>query len=135
MEIRDFNARDLIVKKLNELLKKYVAIPYDNRESHHYSILIFEQRKGWPAERYLEGFESGFVEDVDLQNTDFPEDREIQDLIDGCYNEMSDGVENVVKDADEPVTCPACDGEGVLLGALGFLTHYRCPACGMDFSR
>jgi len=31
-------------------------------------------------------------------------------------------------------TCPACDGEGEVLGQLGNLIHYRCRACGMDFS-
>lgn len=85
-EVRDFNARDLIVNKLNELLKKYVAISYDRPGMHNSClIVIFEQRKGWPVERYLEGFESGFVEDVDLQNTDFPKDQEIQHLINECY--------------------------------------------------
>ena len=31
-------------------------------------------------------------------------------------------------------TCPVCDGEGEVLGQLGNLIHYRCRACGMDFS-
>jgi uncharacterized protein (DUF983 family) len=47
---------------------------------------------------------------------------------------MPSGAENVVED-DEAATCPACNGEGVLLGALGSLTRYRCRACGIDFSK
>jgi hypothetical protein len=41
----------------------------------------------------------------------------------------------VAAEAAEAATCPACDGEGAPLGALGSLTYYRCRACGMDFSR
>lgn len=29
--------------------------------------------------------------------------------------------------------CPMCDGEGVLLGQLGRLVHFRCRQCGMGF--
>lgn len=36
--------------------------------------------------------------------------------------------------AEEPSACPACGGEGALLGALGKLTHHRCRSCGLDFS-
>jgi len=38
---------------------------------------------------------------------------------------------------DEPgyAGCPACGGDGVLLGALGNRKHYRCRQCGMDFSQ
>ena len=32
------------------------------------------------------------------------------------------------------MTCPACGGEGVLLGSLGNLAHYRCRNCGAQFS-
>lgn len=35
----------------------------------------------------------------------------------------------------EFVACPMCDGDGVELGRLGNLMHYRCRACGMDFNR
>jgi DNA-directed RNA polymerase subunit RPC12/RpoP len=38
-------------------------------------------------------------------------------------------------DEDEPVQCPVCPGEGVILGALGTRVHYRCRDCGMEFSR
>ena len=31
--------------------------------------------------------------------------------------------------------CPACGGEGVSLGMLGQLEHYRCRACGMNYSQ
>jgi len=31
--------------------------------------------------------------------------------------------------------CPICDGEGVVLGALGKLIWFRCCNCGMDFHR
>jgi hypothetical protein len=35
-----------------------------------------------------------------------------------------------------PPRCPACSsGEGVLLGYLGNLAHYRCRDCGMMFSK
>jgi len=30
--------------------------------------------------------------------------------------------------------CPACSGEGILLGSLGAREHFRCRACGADFS-
>lgn len=33
-----------------------------------------------------------------------------------------------------PVSCPTCDGDGVLLGTLGRRTHYRCRQCGLNFS-
>jgi hypothetical protein len=29
--------------------------------------------------------------------------------------------------------CPLDGGDGVLLGTLGRLTHYRCRACGIGF--
>ena len=29
-------------------------------------------------------------------------------------------------------TCPACDGDGVILGAL-VTTYYRCRDCGVNF--
>lgn len=32
------------------------------------------------------------------------------------------------------MTCPMCDGPGVLLGQLGQRVHYRCRNCGMDYS-
>lgn len=37
---------------------------------------------------------------------------------------------------DEPtyVECPACGGDGFLLGKLGHVTHFRCRSCGMDFN-
>lgn len=31
--------------------------------------------------------------------------------------------------------CPACGGKPVLLGALGRIVHWRCPACGYVYSR
>lgn len=36
---------------------------------------------------------------------------------------------------EEPVPCPACGGDGGLLGKLGSLSHYSCRNCGMQFSR
>lgn len=30
--------------------------------------------------------------------------------------------------------CPRCRGESFLLGILGRVEHYRCRACGSDFS-
>jgi hypothetical protein len=30
--------------------------------------------------------------------------------------------------------CPMCNGDGVVLGALGKLTWERCRQCGMTFS-
>lgn len=32
------------------------------------------------------------------------------------------------------MNCPICDGEGVPLGELGNREHFRCRACGADFS-
>ena len=31
-------------------------------------------------------------------------------------------------------TCPVCGGDGVKLGTLGNLTHFRCRNCGITFS-
>lgn len=33
------------------------------------------------------------------------------------------------------VYCPVCDGWAAVLGQLGHLRHYRCRACGKEFSR
>jgi len=30
--------------------------------------------------------------------------------------------------------CPMCPGKGVLLGKLGARSHWRCRACGMQWS-
>ena len=32
------------------------------------------------------------------------------------------------------ITCPQCEGPGVLLGQLGQLIHLRCRNCGWTFS-
>jgi ribosomal protein L37AE/L43A len=40
-------------------------------------------------------------------------------------------------DDDEPYQapdCPACGGEGVLLGSLGLKHWHRCRACGWEFA-
>jgi len=31
--------------------------------------------------------------------------------------------------------CPLCGGQGILLGVLGLLRHFRCRACGMMWSK
>lgn len=31
-------------------------------------------------------------------------------------------------------TCPACNGDGAALGALGRTKHFRCVSCGWTFS-
>lgn len=30
--------------------------------------------------------------------------------------------------------CPICGGEAVVLGSLGYITHYRCQDCGIQFN-
>lgn len=37
---------------------------------------------------------------------------------------------------EEPdfLPCPACGGEGGLLGTLGTRNHYRCRQCGAEYS-
>lgn len=30
--------------------------------------------------------------------------------------------------------CPICDGDGLVLGILGNLKHFRCRECGADFN-
>jgi tRNA(Ile2) C34 agmatinyltransferase TiaS len=30
--------------------------------------------------------------------------------------------------------CPACEGQGVALGTLGYMLHLRCRDCGADFA-
>lgn len=34
---------------------------------------------------------------------------------------------------DATPNCPACQGEGCLLGTLGASAWFRCRRCGMDF--
>ena len=41
---------------------------------------------------------------------------------------------SAVDDLDPPQACPACDSEPVFLGALGTTSHFRCRACGWQFS-
>jgi hypothetical protein len=38
---------------------------------------------------------------------------------------------------DEPwiPCCPACGGDGIVLGDLGEVRWFRCRACGVDFRR
>lgn len=36
--------------------------------------------------------------------------------------------------SDDHTPCPACDGQGEPLGALGSLMHYRCRQCGWTWS-
>jgi len=43
-------------------------------------------------------------------------------------DEAEDGPE------EEPPVCPLDGGDGIPLGGLGNLMHYRCRACGMNFS-
>lgn len=31
--------------------------------------------------------------------------------------------------------CPICDNEGIYLGSLDKLAHFRCRGCGMDFHK
>jgi hypothetical protein len=59
---------------------------------------------------------------------------EEQDSLDRQGNELED------EDDEEPeqpqlVTCPACSGDGLLLGRMGEVVWYRCRACGIDFRR
>ncbi len=42
--------------------------------------------------------------------------------------EREDGVKEVLWEG-----CPVDDGDGMLLGVLGNLAHYRCRNCGYDF--
>lgn len=32
------------------------------------------------------------------------------------------------------VSCPVCDGQGAILGALGRLLWFRCIQCGIEFN-
>jgi len=52
---------------------------------------------------------------------------------------LGQGVEEYDPEPDwtfdpEPARCPLDGGDGVLLGTLGRLTHYRCRSCGIDFN-
>ena len=53
----------------------------------------------------------------------------------GCEGDAECCAEGAYGGMPEPADCPMCGGEGGELGKLGSLTHYRCRACGMDFSR
>lgn len=35
---------------------------------------------------------------------------------------------------DDDIFCPVCQGDGMFLGSLGNLDHFRCRACGLTFS-
>lgn len=49
---------------------------------------------------------------------------------DYCGEEEEEGGE----DLEELPDCPVCGGPGALLGKLGNRWHFRCRACGLDFS-
>ena len=38
-------------------------------------------------------------------------------------------------DYEDPMPCPACEGDSEPLGVLGTTTHYRCRACGWTTSQ
>jgi transposase-like protein len=44
--------------------------------------------------------------------------------------------QELIEAEGEPPVCPACEsGYGAFLGSLGSREHFRCVACGIDFSR
>ena len=62
-------------------------------------------------------------------------------LLKSCVEVAGDGVADEDEDEDEDfedlppeLTCSACGGELVALGALGNRAHFRCRACGLDSS-
>lgn len=48
--------------------------------------------------------------------------------------QLEDLAEPFFDDDEDVAFCPICDGEGVLLGTLGHLQHFRCRCCGAGFS-
>lgn len=92
IEPRDYQARDAICRGLNKLLKKHVVVPFDRSGMHNSCmILIFERREGWKDAKYL----TGKVEPkqhADL-SADLPDEFEIADLIDECYDEIDEGLD------------------------------------------
>jgi len=51
-----------------------------------------------------------------------------------CEAEGAYGCNKEPGSEPEPAFCPLDGCEGVPLGALGNLMHYRCRGCGMNFS-
>ena len=48
---------------------------------------------------------------------------------------LGDGCPEDHGKAPEAPECPFCGGEGVVLGGLGNLMHFRCRGCGTDFHK
>ena len=66
----------------------------------------------------------------DQTGTEFCEDCAADAMHSGLFTEYGEMIEVV-----EGEPCPACNGEGVPLGSLGWTQHYRCQDCGWTFSR
>ena len=54
------------------------------------------------------------------------------DTCDGCRWSIEEIDEEIEAGPKHP--CSACGGEGILLGTLGDITHYRCRRCGWNFA-
>jgi transposase-like protein len=61
-----------------------------------------------------------YVHEFETENNDFPRERELLTILRG-------------KSDPEPEPCPICNGDGVFMGGLGNLAHYRCRDCGGEF--
>ena len=57
--------------------------------------------------------ESGFLSD--------------EGLCDNCWEKLG-------ADDDNACSCPACDEVNYPMGTLGSIIHYRCRACGLEYS-
>jgi hypothetical protein len=57
-----------------------------------------------------------------------------QEWIDGDGEEYYEEDDEEVRIVSPRYVCPACGGDGGILGQLGQLTHCRCRQCGIDFS-
>jgi predicted RNA-binding Zn-ribbon protein involved in translation (DUF1610 family) len=61
-------------------------------------------------------------------------EREMHQVDEVAYRVLEDESETVQPEEEYAAECPACGiGQGVLLGKLGKLTHYRCRNCGVDW--
>jgi len=101
-EGRDFLARDGIVRGLNKLLTKTVAVPFDRAGMHNACLILFFNRKdGLSPEQYLEASdeeECRAAEAIAMTElSELPPDKdgcdfEMWELVNEVYDELGDDV-------------------------------------------
>lgn len=96
VEYRDFQARDVICRGLNRLLKTTVAIPYDRPGLHNSCmILFFPRREGWTEDQYIRPSDWREAPEAPrkLWEGELPVAFEIDELVAECYDEVDEGLD------------------------------------------